>query len=275
MAAMLAAGCGLRQIAAATRRKEHDQCLVGHATSLSSTGRRSSGRATGGWTHGLPRRKRPADGGGARGEGCYLRVDDPGPRAGRWAGIARLEMPSGIGRNAAVEAADRAAGRLPGFASALHRHARAPVNVTPIAGLERHLHRLQGDARLALHALREAELEHNREGRTASPWSCSCGATGLHRPKRWAASCLRRGGGSAGPPPAVAGSPSRGRHGPLVDSRTTDVARRTRDSSESRVGAVLVVSRWLVADRRTGRPGLDPTRVSGMPVQVEGACVDT
>ena len=48
--------------------------------------------------------------------GCYLRVGDPGPWAGPWAGIARLEMPSGIGRAAAVEAADQAAGRLPGFA---------------------------------------------------------------------------------------------------------------------------------------------------------------
>ena len=55
--------------------------------------------------------------------GCYLRVGDPGP----WAGIARLEMPSGIGRVAAGEAAERAAGWLPGFASALHRDARAPV----------------------------------------------------------------------------------------------------------------------------------------------------
>ena len=36
-----------------------------------------------------------------------------------------------------------------------------------IAGLERHLHRLQGDARLALRAVREAVLERNREGRTA------------------------------------------------------------------------------------------------------------
>ena len=42
-----------------------------------------------------------------------------------------------------------------------------PVNLTPIAGLERHLHRLQGDARLALRAVREAVLERNREGRTA------------------------------------------------------------------------------------------------------------
>ena len=96
--------------------------------------------------------------------GCYLRVGDPGPWAGPWAGIARVEMPSGIGRNAAVEAADQAAGWLPGFASALHRDARAPVNLTPIAGLERHLHHLQGDARLALRAVREAVLERNRGG---------------------------------------------------------------------------------------------------------------
>ena len=99
--------------------------------------------------------------------GCYLRVGDPGPWAGPRAGIARLEIPSAIGRTAAVEAADQAAGWLPGFASALHRDARAPVNLTPIAGLERHLHRRQGDARLALRAVREAVLERNREGRTA------------------------------------------------------------------------------------------------------------
>ena len=78
-------------------------------------------------------------------------------------------MPSGIGRAAAVAAVERAAGWLPRFASALHRDARAPVNLTPIAGLERHLHRLQGDARLALRAVREAVLERNREGRTVAP----------------------------------------------------------------------------------------------------------
>ncbi len=94
--------------------------------------------------------------------GCYLRVGDPGPWAGPWAGIARIEMPSGIGREAAIEAADRAASWLPDFASALHRDPRAPVNLTPIAGLERHLHHLQGDPRLALRAVREAVLQRNR-----------------------------------------------------------------------------------------------------------------
>ena len=54
---------------------------------------------------------------------------------------------------------------LPAFASALHRDARAPVNLTPIAGLERRLHHLQGDARLALRAVRESVLRHNRAGR--------------------------------------------------------------------------------------------------------------
>ena len=56
--------------------------------------------------------------------GCYLRVGDPGPWAGPWAGIARLEMPLGIGRDDVVEAADQAAGWLPGFASALRSGAR-------------------------------------------------------------------------------------------------------------------------------------------------------
>ena len=98
--------------------------------------------------------------------GCYLRVGDPGPWASPWAGIARIEMPAGIGLAAAVEAANRAAGWLPDFASALHRDARAPVNLTPIAGLERHLHHLQGDSRLALRAVREAVLQRNREGRS-------------------------------------------------------------------------------------------------------------
>ena len=96
--------------------------------------------------------------------GCYLRVGDPGPWASPWSGVARIEVPAGVGLPDAAAAADEAAGWLPGFASALHRDARAPVNLTPVAGLERHLHHLQGDARLALRAVREAVLEHNRGG---------------------------------------------------------------------------------------------------------------
>ena len=58
--------------------------------------------------------------------GCHLRVGDPGPWAGPWSGIARLQMPSGIGRDAALDAADHAAGWLPGFASAAATGTRGP-----------------------------------------------------------------------------------------------------------------------------------------------------
>ena len=94
--------------------------------------------------------------------GCYLRVGPPGPWAGPWAGIVRLEVPAGVGRALAMETADAAASWLPAFASALHRDARAPVNMAPVAGLERHLHHLQGDPRLALRAVRAAVLGLNR-----------------------------------------------------------------------------------------------------------------
>ena len=93
--------------------------------------------------------------------GCYLRIGDAGPWAGPWAGIVRVEVPAGAGRQEAIEVAGRASAWLPEYASALHRDARAPVNLTPIAGLERHLRRLQGNPRLALRAVREAVLELN------------------------------------------------------------------------------------------------------------------
>ncbi len=86
----------------------------------------------------------------------------PGPWAGPWAGIVRQEVPAGVGLAPAVETADAAAGWLPAFASAPHRDERAPVNMAPVAGLERHLHHLQGDRRLALRAVRAAVMELNR-----------------------------------------------------------------------------------------------------------------
>ncbi len=94
---------------------------------------------------------------------CYVRVGDAGPWASAWSGIVRLELPAGVGIGTAARTADRAAGWLPRFASPLHRDARAPVNLTPVSGLERRLHHLQGDARLALRAVREAAVRRNRE----------------------------------------------------------------------------------------------------------------
>ena len=93
--------------------------------------------------------------------GCYLRVGSPGPWAGPWAGIVRIEVPAGVGLQTAQESAAAAASWLPAYASAHHRDRRAPVNMAPVAGLERHLHRLQGDSRLALRAVRAAVLELN------------------------------------------------------------------------------------------------------------------
>ncbi len=94
---------------------------------------------------------------------CYIRVGDPGPWAGPWAGIARLEVPAGSGSGQAIATVDRAARWLPAFASAPHRDARAPVNLAPVARLEQHLHHLLGDSRLALRAVREAVMQHNRQ----------------------------------------------------------------------------------------------------------------
>ena len=98
---------------------------------------------------------------------CYIRVGDAGPWAGPWAGIARLEVPASSGSVQAIGTVDRAARWLPGFASALHRDARAPVNLAPVAGLERHLRHLLGDSRLALRAVRESVMEYNRDEEAA------------------------------------------------------------------------------------------------------------
>jgi hypothetical protein len=95
---------------------------------------------------------------------CYLRVGDAGRWASPWAGIVRLEVPAGAGRQAAVGALDAAASWLPRYASALHRDKRAPVNLTPVAGLEAQLRRRAGDARLALRAVRDAITQLNNSG---------------------------------------------------------------------------------------------------------------
>ena len=89
--------------------------------------------------------------------GCYLRVGDPKPWAGPWAGIARLEMPSGIGRAAAVEAADQAAGWLPRFASALHPGMRVPLH-------------------------RNTQLPTKRRGGWSSPTACTASTSRLRAP---------------------------------------------------------------------------------------------
>ena len=96
--------------------------------------------------------------------GCYLRVGDGGLWGSPWAGIVRLEVPAGAGRHAGIDALDAASCWLPRYASAAYRDKRAPVNLTPIAGLETRLRRHAGDARLALRAVRDAIIQVNTTG---------------------------------------------------------------------------------------------------------------
>ncbi len=84
----------------------------------------------------------------------YLRL--PGPSGGPWAGIVRCEASSALDTAAVIGLADRIAATLPGFASEPHKDPRAPQNLYPIAGLERHLRRRLGDAKVLYRALRVA-----------------------------------------------------------------------------------------------------------------------
>lgn len=64
-----------------------------------------------------------------------------------WAGIVRCEAAADLDLGEACSLADRASRTLVGFASEAHKDGRAPQNLYPIAGLERHLRRLLGDQR--------------------------------------------------------------------------------------------------------------------------------
>ncbi|THV31322.1 hypothetical protein [Glycomyces paridis] len=84
----------------------------------------------------------------------YLRL--PGTSSRGWAGVARLEAADDLTEEAAIALADATAAALPPLGSAAHKDARAPQNLTPIAGLERRLKRMLGDPRLLLRSVRAA-----------------------------------------------------------------------------------------------------------------------
>jgi hypothetical protein len=81
----------------------------------------------------------------------YVRL--PGAPPGPWSGIVRVECSAEIGTQRAVELADRSLVTLPRFAASPYKDARAPQNLTPIAGLERKLRSLLGDPRILHRAL--------------------------------------------------------------------------------------------------------------------------
>lgn len=76
----------------------------------------------------------------------YLRL--PGPPGSAWTGIVRVECASDLRAAEAIALADISAVTLPRFASCAYKDPRAPQNLIPIAGLERRLRALLGDARL-------------------------------------------------------------------------------------------------------------------------------
>ncbi|MER7165924.1 hypothetical protein ABT336_07585 [Micromonospora sp. NPDC000207] len=84
----------------------------------------------------------------------YLRL----PVASRapWAGVVRVECSAELPESAAIGLADLSLVTLPRFASTPYKDPRAPQNLVPIAGLERRLRALLGDARLLHRALTAA-----------------------------------------------------------------------------------------------------------------------
>jgi hypothetical protein len=80
----------------------------------------------------------------------------PGPPGGPWAGVVRCEASADIPPEAAIALADRVTALLPRYASLPHKDPRAPQNLFPIAGLERHLRHRLGDPAVVYRALRTA-----------------------------------------------------------------------------------------------------------------------
>jgi hypothetical protein len=81
----------------------------------------------------------------------YLRL--PGATGAPWAGIVRIECSPDLSIEEAVELAELSGATLPRFASSAYKDPRAPQNLVPIAGLERRLRGLLGDARVLHRAL--------------------------------------------------------------------------------------------------------------------------
>ncbi|WFE34477.1 hypothetical protein [Micromonospora sp. WMMD975] len=84
----------------------------------------------------------------------YLRL--PVAAGAPWAGIVRMECSAELSVPEAVALADLSLVTLPRFASTPYKDPRAPQNLVPIAGLERKLRGMLGDARLLHRVLTSA-----------------------------------------------------------------------------------------------------------------------
>jgi hypothetical protein len=94
----------------------------------------------------------------------YLRLCEPSGAAHSWHGIVRCEAPAAIARDDAVALADASAALLPAFASSPYWDPRAPQNLVPVAGLERHLRHLLGERDLVLRQIRSAAARVSGSG---------------------------------------------------------------------------------------------------------------
>jgi hypothetical protein len=92
----------------------------------------------------------------------YLRL--PAPPGSAWNGIVRVECAADLETSEAVALADLSAATLPRFASTPYKDPRAPQNLVPIAGLERRLRGLLGDARLLHRSLLRATATASASG---------------------------------------------------------------------------------------------------------------
>jgi hypothetical protein len=81
----------------------------------------------------------------------YLRL--PGGSGAPWSGIVRVECSPDLTPEQAIELAELSGATLPRFASSAYKDPRAPQNLVPIAGLERRLRGMLGDARVLHRAL--------------------------------------------------------------------------------------------------------------------------
>ena len=81
----------------------------------------------------------------------YLRL--PGASGAPWSGIVRVECSPDLTAEQAIELAEISGATLPRFASSAYKDPRAPQNLVPIAGLERRLRGMLGDARVLHRAL--------------------------------------------------------------------------------------------------------------------------
>lgn len=94
----------------------------------------------------------------------YLRLCEPDDSRHGWHGIIRCEVPAAHTVEAAVALADCSTAVLPRYASQEHWDKRAPQNLVPIAGIERHLRHLLGDRELAYRLLRSSARRAAEEG---------------------------------------------------------------------------------------------------------------